>query len=42
MPEQPLKTIKLGTLEYSGVNQVIQIFQYMQAVLRHLVLEQDM
>ena len=40
MPEQPHKQVKLGTLEYSELNQAMQIFPHMLAVLRHLVLEQ--
>ena len=40
MPEQPHKQVKLGTLEYSGINQAMQIFPHMLAVFRHLVLEQ--
>ena len=39
VPEQPPKTRKLDTLEYSTINQVIQIFTPMKAVLHHLVLE---
>ena len=37
-----LKQVKLGTSEYSAVNQAIQRFPYTQAVIRHLVLEQVM
>ena len=35
-----LKQVKLGALEYSGINQAIEIVPHMQVVFRHIDMEQ--